>query len=338
MGSTPHSGRVVCHLLFLLMREKLLLQNGGRHKGNPWDEELESPIVGLNAGLEQRLAERTGEVRKQTDQLRAMASELAQVEQRERGRLAAILHDNLQQLLVAARIQISLVNQVLLPVKERNALSSANDIIGQALADSRTLTVDLSPPILHGAGLGAALEWLAGRMAELHCFTVNLSIDHRAEPQTEALRVLLFETVRELLFNSCKHSGGASVRVKITREQNDWVRVVVEDAGKGFDPQALSASMASGERVGLFRMQQRLAYAGARMALSSEPGVGTRVEIVALLDCRDCVDNRPSGGRTDSAVWLENETEDAIDVLVADDRQSCASPVPSATLSWTTFR
>ncbi len=281
---------------------------------------MESQIVRLNEGLERRLAERTGEVRKQTDQLRAMASELAQVEQRERGRLAAILHDNLQQLLVAARIQISMVNQVLLPVKERNALSSANNIIGQALTDSRTLTVDLSPPILHGAGLGAALEWLAGRMADLHCFTVNLSIDRRAEPQTEALRVLLFETVRELLFNSCKHSGSASVRVKITREQNDWVRVVVEDAGKGFDPKALNASMASGKRLGLFSVQQRLAHAGARMALASKPGVGTRVEVSARLDSQDRVDHRLAEGRADPEVVRQNETEEVIGVLVGNSR------------------
>jgi len=317
------------------MKEKLLVQNGGRRHGYPWDEEEESPVVRLNEELEQQLAERTGEVRKQTDQLRALACELAQVEQRERGQLAAILHDNLQQLLVAARIQISLVNQVLLPVKERNALSSANNIIGQAIADSRTLTVDLSPPILHGAGLGAALEWLAGRMAELHCFTVNLSIDRRAEPQTESLRVLLFETVRELIFNSCKHSGCASVDVEITREQNDWVRVVVEDAGKGFDRKALNASMASGERLGLFRIQQRLAYAGARMALASELGVGTRVEISAVLDCRDRAGNRHSERRTGSEV---DETEDAIGILVGNDRQSQVRPIPSSTLSWTTVR
>ena len=299
---------------------------------------MEPQIIRLNEGLEQRLAERTVEVRKKTDQLRAMASELAQVEQRERGRLAAILHDNIQQLLVAARIQISIVNHVLLPMKERNALSRANEIISQAIVDTRTLMVDLSPPILHEAGLGAALEWLAGRMAELHHFTVNLSIDRRAEPQTESLRVLLFETIRELLFNSCKHSGCARVRVQITREQNDWVRVVVEDAGKGFDPKALSASLASGERFGLSSIQQRLAHVGARMALASEPGVGTRVEVLALIDCRDRVGNRHSEGRTGSEVGQENETEDAIGALVGNDRRTCVRPVLSSPLSWTTAR
>jgi signal transduction histidine kinase len=320
------------------MNRKLLLHKESRRNEYPWEEESESPISRLNEGLEQRLAERTVEVRKKTDQLRAMASELAQVEQRERGRLAAILHDNMQQLLVAARIQISIVNHVLLPINERNALSRANAIISQALADSRTLTADLSPPILHGAGLGAALEWLAGRMAELHCFTVSLSIDRRAEPQTESLRVLLFEAVRELVFNSCKHSGCARVRVKITREQNDWMRVVVEDAGKGFDPKMLNASMASGERLGLFSIQQRLAHVGARMALASAPGVGTRVEILALIDRRDRVGNRHSEGRTSSEIGRGNETEDAIGVLMGNDRKSCVRPLPSSTSTWTTAR
>ena len=337
MGQHPIALAWFTRLLFAPMKRNLLLQNGGRLNEYPWEEELESQIVSLNGRLEQRLAERTVEVRKKTDQLRAMASELAQVEQRERGRLAAILHDNMQQLLVAARIQISFVNHGLLPIEERKALSRANEIIIQAIADSRTLTVDLSPPILHGAGLGAALEWLAGRMAELHRFTVNLSVDRRAEPQTESLRILLFETVRELVFNSCKHSGCASVRVKITREQNDWVRVVVEDAGKGFDPKALSASMASGERFGLFSIQQRLAHAGARMALASEPDVGTRIEILALIDCRDHVGNHYSEEETRSEVEWENETEAAIGVLVGNDRKSCVKP-PSSTLSWTIVR
>jgi len=211
-----------------------------------------------------------------------MASELAQVEQRERERLAVILHDNMQQLLVAAGIQIAVVNHVPLPIKERNALSKAGEIIDQAIAVSRALTVDLSPPILHGARLSTALEWLARRMAELHRFTVDLSMDPRAETQTEGLRILLFETVRELVFNSCKHSGCARVRVQITRKQNAWVRVVVEDSGRGFDSKALSASMASGERRGLSGIQQRLARAGARMSVESEPGAGTRIEILAL--------------------------------------------------------
>ncbi len=298
------------------MKAKLLLHNAGCRNGHSRDEESGAAVVGLNEQLEHRLAECAVEVHEKTVQLRAMASKLAQAEQRVREQLATILHDNLQQLLVAVRLQIGVVNPLLIPVRERKALSRADELISQAIADSRTLTSDLSPPILHGAGLGAALEWLARRMAEQHCFTVNLSIDRRAEPQTESLRILLFETVRELLFNSCKHSGCHRARVEITGEQDSWVRVVVEDAGKGFDPKALTDSVASGERLGLFSIQQRLADIGGRMTLTTEPGVGTRVEVLALTDCRDRVSNRQSRKRIGPEVGWENEPEDAPGVLM----------------------
>jgi signal transduction histidine kinase len=317
------------------MKTKLLAQNGGPRNAYPWDEKLPSPIVRLDERLEQRLAERTIEVQKKADQLQTLACELAQVERRERGRLAAILHDNLQQLLVGVRLQISFVKPALLPMEQRNALSMADKIIRQAIADSRSLTMDLSPPILHGAGLGVALKWLAGRMAELHGFTVCLSIDSRAEPQAGSLSVLLFETVRELLFNSCKHSGCTRAQVTITGKRNYWLHVVVEDAGKGFDPEAVSASMASGEKVGLFRIQQRLENVGARMALTSEPGTGMRCEVLAHIDWRACIGNRRPEGKMDSDVWRENKTRDAITVTAGQDRKSCMKPIPAFSLSST---
>jgi signal transduction histidine kinase len=298
------------------MKEKLLVQNGDHLNTDLWDEKLESPIDRLNERLEQRLAECTVQVKEKTVQLRAMASKLAQVEQHEREQLAAILHDNLQQLLVAVRLQISIVKPLFLPLNERKALLRADEIIRRAIVDSRTLTADLSPPILHGAGLGAALQWLAGRMNELHGFTVNLIIDHHAEPQTKGLRILLFETVRELLFNSCKHSGCDGARVEITGEKGSWVRVVVEDMGKGFDPEAMSASMASGEKVGLFRIQQRLEGVGARLALTSEPGTGMRCEFLAHIDRRKRVANCRSKEKMYSDVEREDETKDAIPVLL----------------------
>jgi len=248
---------------------------------NRWGKGFGPEIPGSNSDLRQQLEECTAELRKKTNQVCVMASELAQVKQHEREQLATILHDNLQQLLVAAGIQIAVVNHTALPIKECKALSQADKIISQAIAVSRALTVDLSPPILHGARLSTALEWLARRMVELHRFTVELSIDPHAETQTKGLRILLFETVRELVFNSCKHSGCSRVRVQITRKQNAWVRVVVEDFGRGFDSAALSASMSSGERCGLFNIQQRLAHAGARMSVVSEPSVGTWIEILA---------------------------------------------------------
>jgi signal transduction histidine kinase len=273
----------------------------------------------LNEKLELRLVERTAQVQQKTRQLRAMAKQLTQVERRERRRLAGILHSHIQQLLLSARVQMSLVNRDDLAVAERNALSRADEIMGQAMGDCRSLAVDLSPPILHEAGLGAALEWLAQRMLRQHRFTVNLHIDSCAEPRSTDLRACIFEAMHELLLNAFKHSGCTSARVKMTREPNHWLRITIEDAGKGFDPGAPSTRKSGGERFGLSSIQQRLGQLGGRMKLESSPGAGTRVEILARTARRHLGD-RDSERRTatGTAAGQDDATEGALRIPGSD--------------------
>jgi signal transduction histidine kinase len=268
-----------------------------RSAGHPRQQTLADPTAKLNRELERQLTKRTGEVRQKTRQLRAMAGKLTQVEGRERRRLAENLHSHIQQLLLAARLHLSLVDRGQLAMAGREAVGMADKIIGEAMGDCRLLAVDLSPPVLHEAGLGAALEWLARRMVQLHRFTVDLHIDSRAEPRSAEVRVFLFEAVRELLLNACKHSGCTIARVKMTREPNNWLRVAVEDAGKGLDPVALATGKSGDSGFGLSSIRQRLMQLGARMELRSAPGAGTRIDILARItrsDNRDPV----SSGRT----------------------------------------
>ena len=234
-----------------------------------------------HAELERLLHERDAQVRQQARQLRAMGLQLGQVEQRERARLAAILHDHVQPLLLSARLQLSVVNPGRLPAAGRNALGKVDETLGTAMRDCRSLAVDLNPPVLHQAGLGAALEWLARRMGELHRFTVHLEMDRQAEPPAGDLRIFLFGATRELLLNSYKHSGCTSARVTLTREPNDWIRIATEDAGKGFAPDARNSGQDGGQGFGLSSIRQCLVQLGARMECDSIPGVQTRITIMA---------------------------------------------------------
>jgi signal transduction histidine kinase len=221
------------------------------------------------------------ELRLKERQLRAMSIELLRVEKRERSRLAGVLHHHVQQLLLSARLHLNLLNQGQMAADERDAFSKADEALVAAMSDCRSLAVDLSPPILLEAGLGAALGWLAARMHKLHGFTINLDVDHTAGPQTRDMRVILFEIVRELLLNSCKHSGCSSARVSMARGPNRSLSIVVQDGGKGFDPEALTNDGARGEKLGLLTIQERLAHLGGQMELHSTPGAGTRIRILA---------------------------------------------------------
>jgi signal transduction histidine kinase len=148
-------------------------------------------------------------------------------------------------------VHLNIVKQSQLPIAECNALRRADTIIGEAIEDCRTLAVELSPPILHDVGLGAALEWLARRMTRLHRFTVNLDIDSQAEPRSAGMRVCLFEALRELLHNSCRHSGCKCASVKMTCRPNHRLLIAVEDKGKGFKRSSLCSDAVTGEGFGL---------------------------------------------------------------------------------------
>jgi PAS domain S-box-containing protein len=237
----------------------------------------EERLRDFNAELETRVAERTMEIEKQTLQLRALASELSRVEQRERRRLAKILHDHIQQLIVAARMQVEWLKNDTRPELVLATAQGVDAILRETLEASRSLTVELSPPVLNEAGLIGGLNWLASRMREKNQFIVNLRSDSKAEPGTEEMRFLLFECARELLFNAVKHAGISEADVVLMRAKSDEIRLIVTDNGNGFDPELLRTRGSDNLSFGLFSIQERLAYIGGRMEIESAPGRGTQV-------------------------------------------------------------
>lgn len=244
----------------------------------------EEELKRLNETLEQRVAERTMVAEQRAAQLRALASELTMAEQRERRRLAQTLHDHLQQILAATKFRTAMLRGRVPGPEMDEAVLEINDMVDQAIGASRSLTVELSPPVLYDAGLVPALDWLARQNEQKHGLTVTVEADSGAEPAAEDMRVLLFQAVRELLFNVVKHAGVKEARVQLTRASHRQVRVVVEDEGRGFDPENVETGASSPTGFGLFSLAERLEVAGGTMEVESEPGQGARVTLLAPMD------------------------------------------------------
>lgn len=238
--------------------------------------------IAVRKETERRLALRTSEVQQLVSQLRALALELSKAEQRERRRLAKILHDHMQQLLVSAKMQLSLLKQSAgSEPTTSNTIKEMESTIEEALSVSRSVTVELSPPVLDQAGLQAALEWLGDRLEEKYHFKVNVQAHGRTEPASEEERFLLFECTRELLFNAIKHSGVTEVTVDLATTDDRRIKIVVEDKGNGFDKNRPLRSKESQTSFGLFSVQQRLAHLGGELFVDTAPGKGTRVTVLA---------------------------------------------------------
>lgn len=229
----------------------------------------------------QRAARERAQAVRRGDQLQRLTAELAHTEQRERRRLARLLHDHLQQLLVAARFRAVDLTGKSSEETTRDQLALITDLLDEAISASRSLTAQLSPPALYEVGLWPALRWLADWMRKTHDLTVHLELDGEVNVPREGTRVTLFEAVRELLFNVVKHAQvqEAWVDVRGTAEQ---VEITVEDRGVGFDSAAAAATDA--DSFGLLNVRERIEWVGGTFEVDARPGEGTSVTFAVPLE------------------------------------------------------
>ena len=236
-------------------------------------KEAEAALQHLNATLEQQVAARTAQVR-------ALASSLAMAEQAERRQLSQILHDDLQQRLYGMQMRMMTILNDLQAGNTTKLAHYAQQVynwMGDAIQTTRQLTVDLSPPVLKHEGLADALQWLVRQMAEMNGLQVQLQTVETVSIRDENMRVLLFQIVRELLFNVVKHGKTDHAYIELSKGGEEECVIIVRDEGCGFDVTA--APMSSG--FGLFSVRERLQLFGGRITIQSAPNQGTRITIHA---------------------------------------------------------
>jgi PAS domain S-box-containing protein len=215
-------------------------------------------------------------------ELRSLASQLLLAEQRERRRIAAALHDGIGQSLAVSKLRLGQVLQRASGGELGEPLREVWRIVDQAVQQTRSLTFDLSPPVLYELGLGAAVEWLADQMQERHGLKVAVANGEQAFECDEQTGVLMFEAVRELLMNVVKHAGTDSARVSIAAD-GGRLRITVADDGVGFNASDVRPQAGDVEGFGLFSIKERLEHVAGGLELDSRPGRGTRATITAPL-------------------------------------------------------
>jgi PAS domain S-box-containing protein len=214
--------------------------------------------------------------------LQSLAAELSRAEQEERRRLAALLHDDVVQSLALSRIKLGALRKSLSNAGQRSGLDSARALIDQAIQSTRSLTFQLSPPILHELGLEPALDWLAEQFTGQHGLSCRFTSDAQPKPLTEEAAGVLFAAVRELLVNAVKHAQATQAEVSSYRE-GAMICLRVTDNGVGFDTAAVASRAGKTGGFGLLNIRERLGYLGGSCDLQSEPGRGTRVVLRAPL-------------------------------------------------------
>lgn len=211
-------------------------------------------------------------------ELSSLAAELSLAEERERRRIAGELHDQIGQSLAFVKLGLSSLAQGCLPAGLAGQLGKLDDVVGCTIQDVRSLTFQISPPLLYEVGLEAALEALGERFQNEHGFRVAFRDDGVPKPLDSEVGVTLYQVVRELLVNSAKHAAASLVTIAVSNACGT-VEVVVEDDGCGFqavnDPQRREKKGS----FGLFNIRQRIGYLNGEVRIDSTVGVGTRVTV-----------------------------------------------------------
>jgi PAS domain S-box-containing protein len=214
-------------------------------------------------------------------QLRSLASQLTMTEERERRRLAMVVHDDLGQTLAVAKLQLGFMRAKLTDLRLQEELDKITDSVTQMVSQVRELTFELSPTILYSQGLGPALLTIIEPLRRTD-LAIDLEMDeaHRW-PLSEEARVTLYRGVRELLVNAIKYAQAHRITVAV-RHPGARLEIEVTDDGVGFDPAALPPPGVEGG-FGLFNLRERLAQIDGTFAIASAPGQGARFTLTVPL-------------------------------------------------------
>lgn len=203
----------------------------------------------------------------------------------ERNRLARDLHDSVSQALFSANLVAEVLPQVWEnnPEEAKNGLKELHWLTGGAMAEMRTLLLELRPSALNNADLGDLLSQLtqAGTARNRLPFTLNID---PAPPLLPDVKVALYRIAQEALNNVVKHANATLVIVELqvsppvaANSEQDWrgqmiVRII--DDGCGFNPDHRSST-----RLGLGIMRERAEAIGAQLCINSSPGNGTELSV-----------------------------------------------------------
>jgi PAS domain S-box-containing protein len=275
-------------------------------------EETQQRLQESHLDLEVKVKERTTLSEERAEKLRTMADALTTAEQDERRRLAQLLHDDLQQMLVAIRLRLSSLETLVAGTSLSPAVHGINEIVDNAMTSARSLTVELSPPVLREP-LTAIIEWLGRWFESRHGVVVQVSGESGVRDPSEEAKKFIFQAVRELILNVRKHAGTGQARVHISAS-DDAVCIEVRDDGRGFD----TAQVQGSDRAsfGLFSIRERVELMGGSLAIESSPGSGT----VCMLRVPAYNGAGKAPAAVDNAVTAEIDSRGGpIRVLVVDD-------------------
>lgn len=219
------------------------------------------------------------------DAARSLSARILTLQDDERRRIARGLHDSLGQYLAALKMNI----QVLVNGGHNRMAAESLDIIDKCIAETRTISHLLHPPLLDEAGLGSAGRWFVDGFAQRSGIHVNLHLPRELRRLPREAEIALFRALQEGLSNVHRHAGSSQVDIRLATEP-ELVCLEIRDNGHGIPPERLQRlnEGAAEAGVGIAGMRERMRELGGSLEIESGPaGTCLRVTIPLALRAQE---------------------------------------------------
>jgi signal transduction histidine kinase len=215
------------------------------------------------------------QVQQRTAALRRLSARLLHIQDEERRRFARELHDSLGQCLTAAKISVSLLAQSL---PDDATLQEAEELLDRAIAETRTISHLLHPPLLDEMGFASAATWYVESFGKRSGIETNLKVSRDLPRLARESETALFRILQESLTNVHRHSGSHTVDVCLV-VNDSTATLTVQDTGKGIPRNVLEGVRKGGAHVGvgLAGIRERVTELGGSLDIQSN-GSGTTLK------------------------------------------------------------
>lgn len=241
-------------------------------------KDAEDMLRKKNQDLEKSLKE----IKNDQVKLKRLNSELLMAEEKERRRIAEYLHDGLGQILSLANFNLSSLLQKNLVSDVQGTIHKASKLLSDAIVQSRSLTYDLSPPVLYEFGLIPAVKWKLNQIEHNHEIETNFQSSLSELQINIDTSILVYRIICELLRNVIKHAEADRVEVQVQGDDKHYY-FSVTDNGKGFNFRGKTTLMKN-NGYGLYSIKERLESLQGDLTIETKLKKGTRTTISIPLE------------------------------------------------------
>lgn len=259
---------VLMFIILLVLAAHQTRMNGLQRR----NRQLQTLQVSREAALE-RAEESKAQMEEAFAGMRNLTARLESAKEQERQNLSRELHDELGQMLTAAKINLQIAGQELLENSAGKRLDDSIDMIDQMIRQVRNISLSLRPPLLDAAGLVPALEYYLGALEKRAGIPIKFDAEGVTAGNRPEVRTTVFRIIQEAVGNAVRHASASNIDVTMCTKDG-YIEIEIKDDGLGFDSKTINQRIRRGEHLGLLGMYERVLGAGGSFDLNSKPGQG----------------------------------------------------------------